>query len=111
LAGLALELAAWGSAPTTLALLTPPPEGALAEARALLASLGALDDAVRITAHGRRLAALPLHPRLAHMLAIAGPAAAPLAAVLSERDPLRGAPADLGLRLAALHAPEAQAAW
>ena len=56
----------------------------------------------RITAHGRVLAALPLHPRLAHMLAVAGPEAAVLAAVLGERDVLKGAPPDLGLRVAAV---------
>ena len=75
---------------------------ALAEARALLQGLGALDDAMRITAHGRALAALPLHPRLAHMLQIAGSQAAPLAALLAARDPLRGAPSDLSLRITAL---------
>ena len=100
LAGLALELALWGS--DRLAFLTPPPEGALAEARALLHDLGALDAAGRITGHGRAMAALPLHPRLAHMLLIAGRGAAPLAALLAERDPLTGAPADLGLRLRAV---------
>jgi len=100
LAGLALELANWGS--ENLAFLTPPPEGALAEARALLHGLGALDAAGRITDHGRALATLPLHPRLAHMLHKAGKAAAPLAALLAARDPLRGAPVDLSLRIAAL---------
>ncbi|SNS21548.1 ATP-dependent helicase HrpB [Tropicimonas sediminicola] len=103
LTGLALELALWGS--TSLPFLTPPPEGALAEAQALLAGLGALDAAGRITEHGRAMAALPLHPRLAHMLLRAGRTAAPLAAVLAERDPLRGAPCDLSLRLAALREP------
>lgn len=100
LAGLALELALWGS--DRLAFLTPPPEGALAEARALLAGLGALDASGRITAHGRAMAALPLHPRLAHMLLVAGRRAAPLAALLAERDPLIGASADLMLRLKAV---------
>ncbi|WP_461308402.1 ATP-dependent helicase HrpB, partial [Albidovulum sp.] len=100
LAGLALELALWGTDGADLAFLTPPPAPALAEARALLAALGALDRAGRITDHGRALAALPLHPRLGHMLLRAGRAAAPLAALLAERDPLRGgAPADLALRL------------
>ena len=102
LAPLALELAAWGASETDLAFLTPPPEGALAEARALLADLGALDGAGRITAHGRALATLPLHPRLGHMLVMAGRRAAGLAALISDRDPLRGAPADLTLRLSAL---------
>ena len=103
LAGLALELAAWGArAAEGLAFLTPPPPGALAEAQGLLTDLGAIDGQGAITPHGRALVALPLHPRLGHMLALAGPAAAPLAALLSERDPLRGAPADLRLRMAAL---------
>ncbi|MGD9864594.1 MAG: ATP-dependent helicase HrpB, partial [Pseudodonghicola sp.] len=102
LTGLALELALWGASEQDLAFLTPPPAGALAEARALLAMLGALDDKGRITGHGRALAALPLHPRVAHMLVLAGPEAAPLAALIEERDPLRGAPCDLNLRLEAL---------
>lgn len=106
LAPLALELAAWGAGDGAgLAFLTPPPEGPLAAARALLARLGALDAAGRITAHGREMAALPVHPRLAHMLLGAGPDAAPLAALLGERDPLRGAGVDLALRLRALADP------
>jgi ATP-dependent helicase HrpB len=104
---LALELALWGA--SDLPFLTPPPAPALAEARALLADLGALDAAGRITAHGRALAALPLHPRLGHMLFLAGKEAAPLAALLAERDPLRGAGPELSLRLDALHRPPPQA--
>ena len=103
LAGLALELALWGG--TELPFLTPPPAGPLAEARALLMGLGALDDRGHITAHGRVLAALPLHPRLGHMLAVAGPEAATLAALLAERDPLRGAGPDLALRMQAVARP------
>ncbi|WP_114966596.1 ATP-dependent helicase HrpB [Alkalilacustris brevis] len=111
LSGLALELALWGVGDGAgLAFLTPPPEGPLAAARRLLRDLGALDAAGRITAHGRAMAALPLHPRLAHMLLRAGAQAAPLAALLSERDPLRGAPVDLGLRLSALADPSRFAA-
>ncbi|GGG64500.1 DEAD/DEAH box helicase [Salipiger pallidus] len=105
LAALVLELALWGAAPTDLPFLTPPNPGAWAEAQALLRMLGALDEAGLITAHGRALAALPLHPRLAHMLTLAGGQAAPIAALLSERDPLKGAPVDLGLRLEALRDP------
>jgi ATP-dependent helicase HrpB len=97
LTGLALELALWGG---DVGFLTAPNPGAMAEARSLLEGLGAL-EAGRITPHGKVLAALPLHPRLAHMLALAGPEAATLAAILGERDPLRGAPPDLALRLAA----------
>lgn len=105
LAGFALEIALWGAQAEALPLLTPPNPGALAEAQALLRMLGALDRSNRITAHGRRLARLPLHPRLAHMLALSGPAAAPMAALLADRDPLTGAPADLLLRLEALRDP------
>ncbi|WP_415182090.1 ATP-dependent helicase HrpB [Phaeovulum sp.] len=105
LAGLALELALWGSDGGDLAFLTPPPAPALAEARALLEGLGALSGG-RITPHGRALAALPLHPRLAHMLVLAGPEAATLAALLAERDPLKGAGADLALRISALRDPK-----
>ena len=101
LTGLALELALWGG---DVAFLTAPNAGSMAEARALLTGLGALAGG-RITDHGRALAALPLHPRLAHMLAVAGPAAAGLAAILGERDPLRGAPPDLALRVAAVADP------
>ena len=107
LAGLALELALWGAQPDDLAFLTPPAPGSYAEAQSLLRMLGALDRENRITPHGKALAALPLHPRLAHTLAMAGPDAAPLAALLAERDPLpRGAPVDLSLRLAAVRDPK-----
>jgi ATP-dependent helicase HrpB len=107
LAGLALELAVWGARePAALPFLTPPNPGAFAEARGLLADLGALDARGAVTGHGRSMAALPLHPRLAHMLLHAGAAAAPLAALLSDRDPLpRGASVDLILRLDALADP------
>ncbi len=104
LAPLALELALWGS-DSGLAFLTPPPAPALTEARALLRGLGAVDGSGRITTHGRALASLPLHPRLGHMLLTAGKRAAPLAALLADRDPLRGAPSDLTLRLEALDNP------
>ncbi|QQA42317.1 ATP-dependent helicase HrpB [Pelagovum pacificum] len=100
LAGLALELAAWGS--DDLSFLTLPPPGPLAEARALLTDLGALDAEGRITPHGREMTALPAHPRIAHMLLKAGRSAAPLAALLSERDPMRGTSSDATIRLAAL---------
>ncbi|MBT8152614.1 ATP-dependent helicase HrpB [Epibacterium ulvae] len=96
---LALELALWGAQPSDLAFLTPPPSGTLSEAQTLLTLLGALDGHGRITAHGKALAKLPLHPRLGHLLLNAGPAAAPLCALCGETDPLRGAPPDLALRM------------
>ncbi len=114
LTGFALELALWGAQAGDLAFVTPPHEGRLAEAQSVLRMLDALDDAGRITAHGRALARLPLHPRLAHMVAKGGASAPMLAALLAERDPLRGASVDLAQRmdvvtgkqqLAAAHAP------
>ncbi|MBS9717136.1 ATP-dependent helicase HrpB [Pseudohalocynthiibacter aestuariivivens] len=108
LSGFVLELALWGTAdPSEMAFLTAPNPGAYAEAQSLLQNLGALDTKGRITPHGRRLATLPLHPRLAHMLARAGRDAALLAALLADRDPLaRNAPVDLTLRAEALRDPD-----
>jgi ATP-dependent helicase HrpB len=114
LAGLALELAQWGVAsPDALGWLNPPPSAAYEQAKALLIDLGALDNKGKITGHGRRMGALPLHPRLAHMILAAqkegsGAAACDVAAILSERDPLyfagRQRDSDLHLRLEALQA-------
>ena len=93
---LALELAGWGVRDAgTLRWLDPPPAAMLASARDLLERLGALDAGGRITAHGREMTRLGVHPRLAHMLLRARetgslPLAADLAALLSERDLLRG---------------------
>lgn len=108
LAPLLLELALWG-VPDASALrwLDAPPPANLAQARELLALLGALDAAWRMTSHGRRVAALPLHPRLAHMVVRAeelglGPTACCVAALLEERDPLRDAGTDLRVRVALL---------
>ena len=102
LSAFALELALWGAQADALAFVTPPHAGRLQEAHALLHMLGALDRHGRITAHGRTLAKLPLHPRLAHMVARGGRPAATLAAILAERDPLRGAPLDLVHRMRAV---------
>ncbi|MFD3261038.1 ATP-dependent helicase HrpB [Paenibacillus lentus] len=93
---LALELAAWGaSSPEELAWLDSPPAAPYRQAVRLLQQLGALCSAARITAHGRRMAELGLHPRLAHMLLKAadlglGRSACRLAALLEERDLFRG---------------------
>lgn len=113
LAPLALDLAVLGIRdPGELAWLDLPPAGAWAEARALLARLGALDAEGRLTPHGRALADVGLHPRLAHLVlqgaALGAEAlACDVAALLDDRDLLRGdgpgrAPADLALRLDAL---------
>ena len=107
LAPLALELALWGA--NDLPFLTPPPLPGLSEARTLLTMLGALDGKGGITAHGRKLAALPLHPRLGHMLILAGKGAARLAALLGDRDPLREAGPDLMRRIEAIDHPPPEA--
>jgi len=120
LSGVALDLAQWGvKSPQGLALLDQPPAGAFAEARALLTRLGALNDAGDLTEHGRRLARLPLSPRLAQMVVRGadqgrGRRAALIAACLSERG-LGGTAVDLSSRLERLaidrspHARDARA--
>ncbi|HEX4152154.1 MAG TPA: ATP-dependent helicase HrpB [Steroidobacteraceae bacterium] len=112
LAPLALELCLWGAPDgAKLRWLDPPPAAPLAQARALLCDLEAIDAANRITEHGRKLAGVGAHPRLAHMLVKGRDLGAPrlacdLAAILSERDLLRAAPGardvDLRLRVAVL---------
>ncbi|HEX7057915.1 MAG TPA: ATP-dependent helicase HrpB [Bacilli bacterium] len=95
LAPLALNLAVWGATePSELSWLTPPPTGAYRQACEVLRELGALAENGRITRHGRDMAALGMHPRLAHMVLKAiplqlGELACELAALLSGRDSLR----------------------
>ncbi|PAA30411.1 ATP-dependent helicase HrpB [Pseudomonas fragi] len=106
LAGLALQLARWGVAPEQLIWLDVPPSASYAQARQLLERLGALHGA-KLTAHGEAMAELPAHPRIAHLL-IRGQdlglaeMACDVAALLGERDILRGAGADVHSRLALL---------
>jgi ATP-dependent helicase HrpB len=106
LAPLALDLAIAGVADAALLhWLDAPPAPALQQARELLAQLGAITTDHRVTPHGRAMARLGTHPRLAHMLlrgrelGIAATACV-VAALLDERDVLRGdgAPADPDLR-------------
>lgn len=98
LAPLALELACWGCTDAAaLAWLDPPPAASLAQARDLLGRLEAVDASGRVTGLGRDMASLGIHPRLAHMVLRARPLglagmACEVAALLSERDPLRAAP-------------------
>ena len=110
LAGTVLDAAAWGeSRIENLPWLTPPPSAHAAQARELLELLGAVDADARITAHGRRLAALPCHPRIAQMLLQAQTPgqkalAADIAALLEEKDPLADTDsgAALSMRIEAL---------
>jgi ATP-dependent helicase HrpB len=95
LAPLALELACWGATnPSALAWLDPPPASTFAQARELLLRLGALDARGVVTESGRRIARIGVHPRLAHMILSGVPLglgrlACEIAALLTERDPLR----------------------
>ncbi|OCT14449.1 ATP-dependent helicase HrpB [Paenibacillus pectinilyticus] len=103
LAPLALELAAWGAPdPAALVWLDPPPAAAYQQARELLVQLGALNEN-GLTPHGKRVAALGLHPRLAHMVLQAiplalGALACELAVMLSERDFMRATERDADVR-------------
>jgi ATP-dependent helicase HrpB len=106
LAPLVLELGCWGD-PTGASLrwLDAPPGRPLEEGRQLLQLLGALDADGRPTDLGRRMADLPLHPRLARMVAVAGDRgrgfeACLLAALLEERDVLRGQPDEVPVDVA-----------
>ena len=91
LAPLLLDCAMWGeSDPARLRWLDAPPAAAIVEARKALLSLEATDHSGHITPHGRKLAAIPLPPNLAHMVVLAeasGQAelAAMLALLLQER--------------------------
>jgi ATP-dependent helicase HrpB len=107
LSPLLLDLARWGVPdPAKLVFLDPPPAPSLNEARTLLATLGAIDGSDRITPEGKLLSRLPLPPRLARMVVEAsregaGPLAAEIAAVLTERG-LGGNDIDLRHRIEAL---------
>lgn len=100
LAPLLLESLAWGVPnPADLRLLDPPTEAALADAREVLAMLGAIDDEGRITTDGRRMLSVPVHPRLAAMVTGVGDGplgwpAAILASLLTERDVIGGRPSE-----------------
>jgi ATP-dependent helicase HrpB len=112
LSQLVLDLARWGvHEPEGLRWLDPPPAGHFAQAQAVLLALGALDQRGRITPLGRKIAELPAHPRLGLMLMTAAQhnaiaLACDLAALLSERDLLKGRErsADIEDRLHALAA-------
>ncbi len=103
LSSLVLTCLLWGEAdPGRLPFLDPPPTAALDEARARLRRIGAIDGDGRLTAHGKAVAAIPLDPRLAHMLIEAkqrgfGQAAAEVAVLLTERG-LGGNDADVEVR-------------
>ncbi|WP_426115753.1 ATP-dependent helicase HrpB [Pseudomonas sp. DSP3-2-2] len=115
LAGLALQLARWGVTPPQLVWLDIPPAAAFAQAQDLLGRLGALTvkpgEERKLTPHGQAMAELPAHPRIAHLLLRGqalglGALACDVAALLGERDILRGAGADLHSRLHLLSGSE-----
>ncbi|MBR4353655.1 MAG: ATP-dependent helicase HrpB [Bacteroidales bacterium] len=109
LAPMVLQVAAWGEAhPERLPWLTPPPVASLKAAQTLLVDLGAIDEESRITPHGRAMASLPCHPRVAQLLLKAEDdaqkaLAADIAALLEEKDPMSAeADPDMALRIDAL---------
>lgn len=94
LSSMVLDIAAWGENDVfALPWLTPPPRDKVFKARQLLCSLGAVNDKGEITPHGRKLARIPCHPRIAQMLTVADDNAtkalgADIAAILDEKDPI-----------------------
>jgi len=108
LSSMMLSIASWGGCEAeALPWLTPPPAFSLRQARNLLQSLGAIDGTGSITAAGRRMAALPCHPRISHMLVEAGSPqaralAADIAALLEEKDPMAQDGTDLSARISEL---------
>ncbi|MFF1485163.1 ATP-dependent helicase HrpB [Streptomyces sp. NPDC058319] len=93
LTAFALQAACWGDPDASgLALLDPPPAGAMAAAREVLAAVGAVGPDGRATERGARLARLGVHPRLGRALLHAGAGdaaerAAEVVALLSEEVP------------------------
>lgn len=93
LAAFALQAACWGDPDASgLALLDPPPAGAMGAAREVLTAVGAVDASGRVTDRGVRMSRLGLHPRLARALLdgadeVGGRRAAEVVALLSEEPP------------------------
>ncbi|WP_228927004.1 ATP-dependent helicase HrpB [Streptomyces sp. DH7] len=93
LAAFALQAACWGDPDaSSLALLDPPPAGAMGAAREVLEAIGAVDGGGRVTERGVRMSRLGLHPRLARALLdgareIGARRAAEVVALLSEEPP------------------------
>ena len=94
LSSMVLDIAAWGESDVfDLPWLTLPPRDKVFKARQLLRSLGAVNDKGEITPHGRKLARIPCHPRIAQMLTVAEDNAtkalgSDIAAILDEKDPI-----------------------
>ncbi len=125
LAPMALQLLSWGIENLEeLRWLNQPPDASYAQAISILERCGAAfrkqNGAYQLTPHGVRLAQMPLHPRLAHMLLVgcdihAVETACLLAAILSERYPLGARGADIESTVAVLmgrgHCPPQLQGW
>ena len=69
LAPMVLDTAAFGESDAeALPWLTMPPRAGVFKAKELLTALGAIDENGNITPIGKRMAALPCHPRIARMI-------------------------------------------
>lgn len=116
LAPMALQLLSWGiDDASSLVWLDPPPEAPYQQAVSILEQCGAIfkneSGVHQLTPHGVRLAQMPLHPRLAHMLLVgcdihATETACLLAAILSERNPLANRGVDILTTIAVLMGQE-----
>jgi len=99
-----LELARWGNVHSTY-WITPPNEGNKLKALSVLQTFGALTDDFQITSYGKKLASIPLHPRLGHLMLEAEtqnllPLATDVCAILEEKDVLYGhSSTDIGIRI------------
>jgi ATP-dependent helicase HrpB len=121
LASFVLDMTMWGvNDINSLTWLTPPPAHNVKMAKELLEELNAITmettlvTSLRITEHGKKMHALPCHPRIAHMMLMAANCAetrraasvqlaADIAALLEERDPLgKESGIDINLRIDAL---------
>ncbi len=113
LAPMSLQLLAWGvDRPADLSWLDVPPDGPYQQALDTLENCGAVvrsqSGAYQLSMHGLRMAEIPLHPRLAHMLILGSDideltTASLLAALLSERNPLASGTVNLFHTMAVLN--------
>lgn len=109
LASMVLDIAAFGeNDPMSLPWITPPSKSNTVNAKRLLLSLKAINEDGSTTPLGKKMAALPCHPRIAKMMLCSGTdaqkaLACDMAAILEEKDPMNeNEDSDMTLRIAML---------